>query len=150
MYFWFSGLPDYQPGSEGGIYWSVMKKAKEEYISDETFAEMMKAAEHALAYERGAREGYCVTRVAGSKRSQPVSSKRGVGFDKMCRSMRYKGYKGTVTLDKDANIFYGQVVNTRDVITFQGASLEECRQAFRSSVNDYLEFCRERNEQPNV
>lgn len=127
-----------------------MKKAKEEYISDETFSELMEAAEHALAYERGAREGYRVTRVAGSKRSRPVSGKRGVGFDKVCRAMGYKGYKGTVTLDKNSNIFYGQVVNTRDVITFRGASLEECRQAFRGSVNDYLEFCRERNEEPDV
>lgn len=63
--------------------------------------------------------------------------------------MRYKGYKGAVKLDEERNIFYGEVLNTHDVITFQGDSLEECRQAFRSSVNDYLEFCRERGEEPD-
>lgn len=63
--------------------------------------------------------------------------------------MRYKGYEGTVMLDEDANIFYGEVTNLRDVITFRGASLEECRQAFRDSVNDYLEFCRRRGERPS-
>lgn len=56
---------------------------------------------------------------------------------------------GAVTLDEDGNIFYGEVINTRDVITFQGASLKECRQAFRGSVNEYLEFCRERGEEPD-
>jgi predicted HicB family RNase H-like nuclease len=63
--------------------------------------------------------------------------------------MMYKGFEGMVTLDEKANIFYGEVINTRDVITFQGASLEECQQAFRGSVNDYLEFCRERGEEPD-
>lgn len=63
--------------------------------------------------------------------------------------MRYKGYKGAVELDEAENIYFGEVLNTRDIITFQGVSLEECRQAFRGSVNDYLEFCKERGEEPN-
>ncbi len=61
--------------------------------------------------------------------------------------MKYKEYEGAVTFDEEADIFYGEVINARDVITFQGASLEECRQAFRGSVNEYLEFCREHGEE---
>lgn len=118
-------------------------------MSDGAFAELVESAEQALAYERGAREGYGVTRVAVSRPSQPVSGRRDMGFTGGHRAMRYKGYKGAVKLDKERNIFYGEVLNTHDVITFQGASLEECRQAFRSSVNDYLEFCRERGEEPD-
>lgn len=30
-------------------------------------------------------------------------------------------------IDEDANIFYGEVINMRDVIKYEGASLEECR-----------------------
>lgn len=63
--------------------------------------------------------------------------------------MRYKGYEGKVTLAKDANILYGEVINTRDVITFRGTSLEEFKQAFHDSVDDYLEFCSERGEEPD-
>lgn len=126
-----------------------MKKRKKEYMSNESFAELVKAAEQALAYERGAREGYRITCVSVSGSSQPVSGMQHTGISKGRRAMRYKGYKGTVTLDEERNIFYGEVVNARDVITFQGASLEECRHAFRSSVNDYLEFCKERDEKPN-
>jgi predicted HicB family RNase H-like nuclease len=62
--------------------------------------------------------------------------------------MQYKGYLGNVTLDEDAGVFHGEVVNTRDVITFQGRSVDELRDALRDSVEDYLEFCRERNEEP--
>ena len=118
-------------------------------MSDEAFAELMEAAEQALAYERGAHGGYRVIRMAVSKSSQPVSGKQDTVFCRGRRAMRYKGYKGSVTLDEERNLFYGEVLNTRDVITFQGTSLEECRQAFRSSVNDYLEFCRERDEKPD-
>jgi putative transcriptional regulator len=50
------------------------KKIKKEYMSDETFAELMESAEQALAYERGAREGFRVTQVAVPKPPQPMSS----------------------------------------------------------------------------
>ena len=62
--------------------------------------------------------------------------------------MEYKGYVGRVEFDDDACIFHGEVVNTRDVITFQGASVRELRSAFRESVEDYLAFCAERGEEP--
>lgn len=139
--FWFSGLPYYQtePDVRTKVYYAM--KGQQEYMSAGRFSELMASAGQALAYERGAREGYRVTRVAVPVTSQPVS-------DRGHRTMRYKGYEGVVTLDEEAGIFYGQVINMRDVITFQGASPEECRQAFRGSVNDYLKFCRERGEEP--
>src|SRR5690348_1821213 len=60
----------------------------------------------------------------------------------------YKGYMGHVEFDDEADIFHGEVINTRDVITFQGATVSEIKKAFRESVNDYLAFCKERNEEP--
>ncbi|HEX3146474.1 MAG TPA: type II toxin-antitoxin system HicB family antitoxin [Gemmataceae bacterium] len=63
--------------------------------------------------------------------------------------MEYKGYVGHVAFDNDAGIFQGEVVDTRDVITFQGRTVEEVRAAFRDSVNDYLAFCAERGEAPD-
>lgn len=62
--------------------------------------------------------------------------------------MKYKGYIGIVTYDDEAKIFHGEVTGLKDVITFQGTSVEELEKAFRDSVNDYLEWCKERNEKP--
>jgi len=62
--------------------------------------------------------------------------------------MEYKGYIGKVEIDEEAGILYGEVINVRDVITFEGASVEEIQTAFRESVDDYLEFCAQRNEAP--
>jgi predicted HicB family RNase H-like nuclease len=63
--------------------------------------------------------------------------------------MEYRGYLGKVEYDDDASLFHGEVVNTRDVITFQGKSVAELRRAFRESVSDYLAFCAERGEEPD-
>jgi predicted HicB family RNase H-like nuclease len=62
--------------------------------------------------------------------------------------MTYKGFLATVTFDDDVGIFHGEVANLRDVITCQGQSVDELRKAFRDSVEDYLEFCAERGEEP--
>lgn len=63
--------------------------------------------------------------------------------------MTYKGYDAVVKFDEDAGLFHGDVINTRDVITFQGTSVRELQKAFRDSVNEYLRFCAERGEQPD-
>jgi predicted HicB family RNase H-like nuclease len=62
--------------------------------------------------------------------------------------MEYKGYLAWVDFDDEVDLFHGEVINIRDVITFQGKSADDLHQAFRDSVEDYLEFCVERGEQP--
>lgn len=61
--------------------------------------------------------------------------------------MHYNGYEALVEFDEDADIFHGEVINTRDVITFQGSSAAELKKAFADSVIDYLAFCAERGEE---
>ena len=63
-------------------------------------------------------------------------------------TMSYKGYEALVSYDEDAELFHGEVVNTRDVLTFQGLSVGELKQALADTVEDYLTFCRERGEEP--
>ena len=62
--------------------------------------------------------------------------------------MEYKGYIGKVEVDEEAGILHGEVINIRDVITFEGDSVEEVKKAFQESVDDYLTFCGERGESP--
>ncbi|TLU82931.1 MAG: type II toxin-antitoxin system HicB family antitoxin [Chlorobium sp.] len=61
----------------------------------------------------------------------------------------YKGYTGQVEFDGEAGIFHGEVLDTRDVITFQGKTVDEIETAFRESIEDYLEFCKARGEEPD-
>ncbi len=61
--------------------------------------------------------------------------------------MEYKGFIGTVEFDDEAETFHGEVINLKDIITFQSDSVEGLKKEFRESIDDYLEFCRERNEE---
>jgi len=62
--------------------------------------------------------------------------------------MEYKGYLGTVEYDAVAKIFHGDIINTRDVITFQGTTVKEIEQAFKDSIDDYINWCEEEGVEP--
>lgn len=57
---------------------------------------------------------------------------------------------GHVEFDDEVDIFHGEVINMRDIVTFQGSTVSELKQAFIESVEDYLAFCAERHEQPKL
>ena len=63
--------------------------------------------------------------------------------------LRYRGFVGHAEYDESASVFHGEVLDTRDVITFEGTIVQELEKAFRESVDDYIEFCRERAEEPD-
>lgn len=62
--------------------------------------------------------------------------------------LAYRGYLGEIEFDADAGIFHGEVINTRDVITFQGDTAADIQTAFVDSVEDYLDFCAAQGEDP--
>ncbi len=61
--------------------------------------------------------------------------------------MEYRGYIGKVEYDEDAEVFHGEVINLRDVITYEGMTVDELKKAFEESIDDYLDFCKQRNEE---
>ena len=64
--------------------------------------------------------------------------------------LEYKGYTGRVEFDDESDLLHGTLVGLRDVVTFQGRSTDELRQAFQESVDDYLQFCDQHGESPNA
>lgn len=60
--------------------------------------------------------------------------------------LTHKGYTGQIEFDDEARVFHGEVLDTRDVITFEGSSLEELFRAFQDSIEDYLEFRQQQEE----
>jgi predicted HicB family RNase H-like nuclease len=62
--------------------------------------------------------------------------------------LEYKGYRGKVKFHPEAKLFHGEVLGIRDVITFQGTNPDEIIQAFQDSIDDYLDWCKERGETP--
>ena len=62
--------------------------------------------------------------------------------------VEYKGYQAKVVIDDEKKLFHGEVINLRDVITFEEDCMDDLLQAFHDSINNYLEFCAERGEYP--
>jgi predicted HicB family RNase H-like nuclease len=62
--------------------------------------------------------------------------------------IEYEGYRGVIEFDPSIDSFHGRVVGLRDVVTFQGRSLDELRREMAESVDDYLEFCAEIGKEP--
>ena len=50
--------------------------------------------------------------------------------------------------DDKARMFSDEVINTRTVITFQGTTVDEVENEFHASVDDYLEWCKEDEIEP--
>lgn len=61
----------------------------------------------------------------------------------------YKGYTGKVEYDPEDKVYHGRVAYLDDVVTFVGETLEEAQEAFRDSVDDYLEWCRKLGRKPD-
>lgn len=62
--------------------------------------------------------------------------------------MEHKGYFGRVEFDDDEGLLHGEILGIRDVVTFQGESVDEVRQAFKDSVDEYLAWCAELGRAP--
>jgi len=61
----------------------------------------------------------------------------------------YKGYSAKVSIDEDKGVLYGEVLGINDVVTFQAGNVGDLIKEFHDSVDDYLDFCRQRGEAPD-
>ena len=57
--------------------------------------------------------------------------------------LTYKGYTGHFVVDIEAGLIFGRLIGIGDVVTFKGTNVAEATQAFRESVDDYLDFLKE-------
>ena len=62
--------------------------------------------------------------------------------------IEYKGYIGVIDFDPEIDLFHGTVINTHDVITFYGSSVDELREEMQKSIEGYIEFCEEQGKLP--
>ena len=64
--------------------------------------------------------------------------------------LRYKGYIGSVKCDESDNTLYGEILNVKDSIAYEGETLEELQEAFETEVDRYVEFCKRMNKPFNA
>ena len=64
--------------------------------------------------------------------------------------MKYKGYSATVYFDEEDQLFVGKVIDidSRTNISFHSKHADELQNEFETSVDAYLQMCKERNIKP--
>lgn len=56
--------------------------------------------------------------------------------------LEYKGYKGSVEYSKEDNCLFGKVQGiSKDLIVYEGQTLDELRKDFEDGVDNYLAGC---------
>ncbi|CAK0767491.1 Toxin-antitoxin system HicB family antitoxin [Gammaproteobacteria bacterium] len=63
--------------------------------------------------------------------------------------LEHKGYIGRIEFDEEVGAFIGEVINSREFIVFQGASVEELKKEFQISIDEYLESCAKQGKTPD-
>ena len=65
------------------------------------------------------------------------------------KELKFKGYVGIITnVDYEAGVIHGEVLLTKDVVTFEADSVKNLIKEFRLSVDDYLDFCKGKGNSP--
>lgn len=65
-------------------------------------------------------------------------------------TLNYKGYTASLHFSLEDSVLYGKVEGIKDVITFEFEKLDEAQSKFEEAIEDYFEFCKETNSQPDV
>ena len=47
------------------------------------------------------------------------------------------------------NGYFGKVIGISDLVTYEGGSVKELKEAFEESVDDYLDTCKELGKEPD-
>lgn len=62
--------------------------------------------------------------------------------------LEYKGYTGSVEYSSEDDCLYGKVQGIRNLISYEGDSVDELKKSFEYMIDSYLEDCKTENITP--
>ena len=68
----------------------------------------------------------------------------------MNNTLEYKGYQTRIHIDFESHLLHGRIEGIRDLVNFESETITGIIQEFHSAVDDYLAFCSELGDAPNV
>ena len=63
-------------------------------------------------------------------------------------TLNYKGFVGVFNYIEEDEVLYGKIEGVTDLITFEGTSISEVKNAFNEAVEDYISLCEEVGKEP--
>lgn len=67
----------------------------------------------------------------------------------MSSMIKYKGYHASVEYDAEDDLFIGEVFGIADSLNFYGTSVDEMKEMFKQSINNYLLLCEKIGKNPD-
>ena len=65
------------------------------------------------------------------------------------KAVLYDGYEAVIEYDEVDRLFFGRVINTRDIIAFDGKTVDELQKSFETVIDEYLEDCEREGKEPD-
>ena len=62
--------------------------------------------------------------------------------------LTYKGYTGSAEFSAEDNVFFGEVLGIKSLISYEGDSVAELKADFEGAIDDYLAECSARGITP--
>ena len=62
--------------------------------------------------------------------------------------LKYKDFYGSVDYSASDECFFGKIIGTSDLVTFEGDSVSALKEAFAEAVEDYILLCEESGKEP--
>ncbi len=67
----------------------------------------------------------------------------------MSDNLEYKGYRGSIEYSREDHLFFGKVLFIDSLLMYHGTSVDEIEQAFKETVDAYLDHCERTGKSPN-
>jgi len=66
----------------------------------------------------------------------------------MANTIEYNGYIGSIEYSSEDKCFFGKLEMINDLVTFEANSADELESNFQSSVDEYIQTCKELDREP--
>ena len=67
----------------------------------------------------------------------------------MIDSIKYQDYTASIHYSSNDEVFFGKVKGINDLVTFEGSSVSELKEAFKEAIDDYLKTCKSLEKSPD-
>ena len=66
----------------------------------------------------------------------------------MIKVLEHNGFIGSIEFSLEESILFGSLLYINDLVTYEGQTIEELREAFEEAVEEYIELCKECEKEP--
>lgn len=66
----------------------------------------------------------------------------------MADVLQYKNYVASVHFSAEDEVFHGRISGINDLVSFEGTTVSELKDAFYEAVEDYIETCKKIGKDP--